>query len=96
MMEPESEEQIFLVLMAIKERKTIILNLARLSPKAAQRAVDCLAGCSCATDGHAFWVDEQTYLFVPNGVKIKVEGNSSRSSKRSLIELHSDNYKKIG
>ncbi len=35
-----------------------------------QRTVDLLTGSTCAINGYAKWIAEQTYLFTPEGVDV--------------------------
>ena len=67
---PQSKEDIIPALKTLKERQTIILNLANLQPNHARQAADMLSGCSCATDGQSTWIDEQTYLFTPQNIRV--------------------------
>lgn len=68
-----SQEETLTALTALKERKLVFLNLARLERSQAQRIVDCLVGCAQAVDSRALWVGEQIYLFAPSSVLIKAE-----------------------
>lgn len=67
---PQSLEEIFPILVAIKERKTVIVNLTYFDAKETQKAIDCLSGCACAVDSKRSWIGEKTYLFVPYGVQL--------------------------
>ena len=67
---PQSKEDIIPALKTLKERQTVILNLASLQPNHARQAADMLSGCSCATDGKSTWIDEQTYLFTPYHIRV--------------------------
>ena len=69
-LEPRSKEDIIPALKILKERQTVILNLASLQPNHARQAADMLSGCSCATDGKSTWIDEQTYLFTPHDIQV--------------------------
>jgi cell division inhibitor SepF len=70
LLEPRSDAEILIALRAVKERKAVIVNLEHLSLHLRQRAVDRLAGCSCAIDGKSYWLGKKTYLFTPGYVKI--------------------------
>ena len=69
-LQPQSKEDIIPALQTLKERQTIILNLAGFQPNHARQAADMLSGCSCATDGESTWIDEQTYLFTPHNIRV--------------------------
>ena len=67
---PQSKDDIIPALKTLKNRQTLILNLASLQPNHARQAADMLSGCSCATDGQSTWIDEQTYLFTPHNIRV--------------------------
>ena len=52
LMEPRSFDEMPRVIQALRERKTVILNLTMMEPDQAQRAVDFVAGGTFAIDGH--------------------------------------------
>ncbi len=79
-LEPQSKEDIIPALKTLKERKTIILNLASLQPNHARQAADMLSGCSCATDGQSIWIDEKTYLFTPNNIRVTRNFNGNNGN----------------
>ena len=54
---------------ALRERKTVILNLM-MEPDQAQRAVDFVAGGTFAIDGHQERVGESIFLFAPSCVTV--------------------------
>ena len=54
---------------ALRERKTVILNLTMMEPDQAQRAVDFVAGGTFAIDGHQERVGESIFLFAPDYVR---------------------------
>ncbi len=51
-MEPRSFDEMPRAIQALRERKTVILNLTMMEPDQAQRAVDFVAGGTFAIDGH--------------------------------------------
>ena len=55
---------------ALRERKTVILNLTMMEPDQAQRAVDFVAGGTFAIDGHQERVGESIFLFAPSCVTV--------------------------
>jgi len=55
---------------ALRERKTVILNLTMMDPDQAQRAVDFIAGGTYAIDGHQERVGESIFLFATSCVTV--------------------------
>lgn len=72
--EPESHSEVMCALQKLKERNTVLLNLAKLkTPRAKQTAADMMAGCSCAIGGKATWIAKDTYLYTPNNVDVNLK-----------------------
>ncbi len=70
LMEPRSFDEMPQAIQALRERKTVILNLTMMDPDQAQRAVDFIAGGTYAIDGHQERVGESIFLFAPSCVNI--------------------------
>ncbi len=70
LMEPRSFDEMTRAIQALRERKTVILNLTMLEPDQAQRAVDFVAGGTFAIDGHQERVGESIFLFAPSCVTV--------------------------
>jgi len=70
LLEPKSFDEMPQVIQALRERKTIILNLTMMDPDQAQRAVDFVAGGTYAIDGHQERVGESIFLFTPSCVNV--------------------------
>lgn len=68
--EPHSFEEMPQVIQALRERKSVVLNLNVMNPEEAQRAVDFVAGGTYAMDGHQERVGESIFLFTPSCVKV--------------------------
>ncbi|MGL5795426.1 MAG: cell division protein SepF [Waterburya sp.] len=68
--EPSSFEEMPQVIMALRERKSVVLNLNIMNLEDAQRAVDFVAGGTYAMDGHQERVGEGIFLFTPSSVKV--------------------------
>ncbi|WP_036484035.1 cell division protein SepF [Myxosarcina sp. GI1] len=68
--EPQSFEEMPQVIQALRERKSVVLNLNMMNPEQAQRAVDFVAGGTYAMDGHQERVGESIFLFTPSCVKV--------------------------
>jgi cell division inhibitor SepF len=69
-MEPRSFEEVPDAITALRERKSIILNLGMMDPDQAQRSVDYVAGGVFAIDGHQERVGKNIFLFTPSSVSI--------------------------
>jgi cell division inhibitor SepF len=76
LMEPRSFDEI----QALRERKTVILNLTMMEPDQAQRAVDFVAGGTFAIDGHQERVGESIFLFAPSCVTVTTAGGEESAS----------------
>ncbi|PSB00637.1 cell division protein SepF [Merismopedia glauca] len=72
-MEPRSFEEMPQAIQALRERKTLVLNLTMMEPEQAQRAVDFVAGGTFAMDGHQERIGESIFLFTPNCVKVSTQ-----------------------
>jgi cell division inhibitor SepF len=70
LMEPRSFDEMPQAIQALRERKTVILNLNMMDPDQAQRAVDFIAGGTYAIDGHQERVGESIFLFAPSCVNV--------------------------
>ena len=70
LMEPRSFDEMPQAIQALRERKTVILNLTMMDPDQAQRAVDFIAGGTFAIDGHQERVGESIFLFAQSCVNV--------------------------
>jgi cell division inhibitor SepF len=70
MVEPRSFEEIPEVVTALKERKSVILNVSLMDAESAQRSVDFVAGGAYAIDGRQERLAETVFLFTPSFVQI--------------------------
>jgi cell division inhibitor SepF len=68
--EPRSFEEMPEVIQALRERKSVVLNLNIMDPDEAQRSVDFIAGGTYAIDGHQERIGESIFLFTPNCVQV--------------------------
>ena len=78
-MEPRSFDEMPQAIQALRERKTVILNLTMMDPDQAQRAVDFVAGGTFAIDGHQERVGESIFLFAPSCVNVTSSFNEEIS-----------------
>jgi cell division inhibitor SepF len=70
MVEPRSFEEIPEVVSALKQRKSVILNVSLMDAESAQRSVDFVAGGAYAIDGRQERLAETVFLFTPSFVQI--------------------------
>jgi cell division inhibitor SepF len=80
LMEPRSFDEMHRAIQALRERKTVILNLTMMEPDQAQRAVDFVAGGTFAIDGHQERVGESIFLFAPSCVTVTTAGSEESAS----------------
>jgi len=88
--EPRSFEEMPQVIQALRERKSVVLNLTIMDPDQAQRAVDFVAGGTYAIDGHQERIGESIFLFTPSCVQVSTQSgvvhevaNTMRESRPS-------------
>lgn len=72
-MEPKSFEEMPQAIQALRERKSVVLNLTMMDPDQAQRAVDFIAGGTYALDGHQERIGESIFLFTPSCVQVSTQ-----------------------
>lgn len=82
-MEPRSFEEMPQAIQALRERKSVVLNLTMMDPDQAQRAVDFVAGGTYALDGHQERIGDSIFLFAPSCVQV-----SSQSSVLNEVPMH--------
>lgn len=70
LMTPRSFSEMPNAVMALRERKSVILNLTFLTAEQAQRCADYVAGGVCAIDGHQERLGERVLLFTPSSIQI--------------------------
>lgn len=69
-LEPRSFEEMPQAIQALRERKSVVLNLTMMDPDQAQRAVDFVAGGTYALDGHQERIGDSIFLFAPSCVQV--------------------------
>jgi cell division inhibitor SepF len=70
LMQPKSFEEAPHAVTALRERKSVVLNLTQLETDQAQRCADYVAGGVFAMDGHQRQLGPNIFLFTPNFVQI--------------------------
>ncbi len=88
LMEPRSFDEMPNAIQALRERKTVILNLTMMEPDQAQRAVDFVAGGTFAIDGHQERVGESIFLFAPSCVTVTNSANDESTSPAVVTKEH--------
>lgn len=68
--EPESFDDMPKVIDALRDRKSVVLNLEKMDAEKAQRSVDFVAGGTYAMDGHYERVGDNIFLFTPSCVTV--------------------------
>ena len=91
-MEPRSFDEMPRCIQALRERKTVILNLTMMEPDQAQRAVDFVAGGTFAIDGHQERVGESIFLFAPSCVTVTNSFQEEPSPSNVMNKESSDNF----
>ena len=86
LMEPRSFDEMPQAIQALRERKTVILNLTMMDPDQAQRAVDFIAGGTYAIDGHQERVGESIFLFAPSCVNVTSSFSEEASPSNVTIK----------
>lgn len=71
--EPHAFEEMPQVVQALRERKSVVLNLTMMDPEQAQRAVDFVAGATFTIDGHQERIGESIFLFTPSCVQVSTQ-----------------------
>ncbi len=89
LMEPRSFDEMPKAIQALRERKTVILNLTMMEPDQAQRAVDFVAGGTFAIDGHQERIGESIFLFAPSCVRV-TNTTQEESSMPTVVNKESE------
>lgn len=82
--EPRAYNESITIVEALKERKTVILNLQLLDREQSQRIVDFLCGCTHALDGNQRKIGEFVFIFTPNNISLSQEVMNSKISRDAL------------
>lgn len=84
-MEPRSFEEMPQAIQALRERKSVVLNLTIMDPDQAQRAVDFVAGGTYAIDGHQERIGESIFLFTPNCVQVTTQAGMPQEAPQPQV-----------
>jgi cell division inhibitor SepF len=84
-MEPRAFEEMPQVISALRERKSVVLNLSLMDAAQAQRAVDFVAGATYTIDGHQERVGENIFLFTPSCVQVRTQSGVIHESPQVAV-----------
>ncbi len=82
--EPKAYNESISIVEALKERKTVILNLQLLDREQSQRIVDFLCGCTHALDGSQRKIGDSVFIFTPSNISISQEIVNSKLSSDAM------------
>ena len=82
--EPKAYNESISIAEALKERKTVILNLQLLDREQSQRIVDFLCGCTHALDGSQRKIGENVFIFTPSNINISQEFVNSKLTSDAI------------
>jgi len=83
-MQPRSFSEMPEVIKALKERKSVVLNLTLMETDQAQRSVDFVAGATFTIDGHQERIGESIFLFTPSCVQVSTQAGGVRPATPSV------------
>ena len=89
LMEPRSFDEMPRAIQALRERKTVILNLTMMEPDQAQRAVDFVAGGTFAIDGHQERVGESIFS-LRSELRHRDQLQSGRNATPTVVSREAD------
>jgi len=91
LMEPRSFDEMPQAIQALRERKTVILNLTMMDPDASQRALDFVSGGAFAIDGYQDRVGPGIFIFAPSCVDV-TNSSSEEASPSSVPTENTPQY----
>ncbi|MBF2098634.1 MAG: cell division protein SepF [Gloeomargaritaceae cyanobacterium C42_A2020_066] len=75
-LEPRSFSEMPQVIKALRERRSVVLNVTLMDADEAQRSVDFVAGGTYAIDGHQERLGDGIFLFTPNCVTVTAQSTN--------------------
>lgn len=84
LMEPVTFEEMPRAVQALKERQSVVLNLTRMQPDEAQRAVDFVAGATYCMDGQQERIGDSIFLFAPPCVQVMTQTTATEDDLTSI------------
>ena len=91
LMEARSFDEMTNAIQAIRERKTVILNLTMMDPETSQRALDFVSGGAFAIDGYQERVGPGIFIFAPSCVNV-TNSSSQEASPSNYPKENSPQY----
>lgn len=86
-MEPKSFDDARDIVMSLRERRSVIMNMKALTGEQAQRLLDFVSGATHALDGHQKQIGEGIFLFSPSNVVINPLGAEQPWLNRDARDL---------
>ena len=90
LMEPVTFEEMPRAVQALKERQSVVLNLTRMQPDEAQRAVDFVAGATYCMDGQQERIGDSIFLFAPPCVQVMTQTTATEDNTLSSVKARSN------
>lgn len=84
-MEPASFQEVPAALIALRDRKVVVLNLSQMEGDEAQRSVDYVAGGTFALNGHQERIGKNVFLFTPHSVQITSQTRDMVADHQSQV-----------
>lgn len=85
--EPRAFEEMPQVIQALRERKSVVLNLTMMDPEQAQRSVDFIAGATYTIDGHQERIGESIFLFTPSCVQVSTQLGVTQETPQPQVNV---------
>ena len=83
MMQPRSFQEMPKAVDALRERKSVVLDLSLMDTEQAQRSADYVAGGAFAIDGHQRHLGACVFLFTPSSVQISHYSSANPAASAS-------------
>ena len=83
--EPRSFGEAGQIVMNLKERKTIVLNLHLLDKEQSQRTIDFVCGAAHALNGKPQKVGDMVFVFTPSNVTLSVDSTANTNKFRDSL-----------
>jgi cell division inhibitor SepF len=90
LMEPVTFEEMPRAVQALKERQSVVLNLTRMQPDEAQRAVDFVAGATYCMDGQQERIGDSIFLFAPPCVQVMTQTTATEDNPLSSVKARAN------
>jgi cell division inhibitor SepF len=83
--EPRSFGEAGQLVLSLKERKTIVLNLHLLDKEQSQRTIDFVCGAAHALNGKPQKVGDMVFVFTPSNVTLSVDSTANTNKFRDSL-----------